>query len=140
MRTLVSPSAKSAFRRVLGTAVAFALAAVALVAAPAGASEANENAQNDGRTHKNGVCPEGYVCLHPGGVGAPEPYLIPECGSEYFVPPYLASAVENHTDVIVWFTTADGSATWIPPHSSVTLWPVEPVDSVVSECFVPMPF
>ncbi|MCF2525784.1 hypothetical protein [Yinghuangia soli] len=125
-------------RRLLGAVAALALAGVALVAGPASAAPGtSRTAPADGRTQKSGLCPDGYICLRPGGIGVPEPYLIPECASDYFVPPYIASAVENQTNAIVWITTADGSATWIPPHSSVTLWPVAQVDSVVSQCFKP---
>jgi hypothetical protein len=143
MRTPVHSSAAttiSALRRMIGAAAALALAAVALVAGPAGASDGANHAPGDTHGPKDRLCPDGYVCLHPGGVGVPEPLLIPECGSEYFIPPYIASAIDNHTNVIVWFTTEDGSATWIPPHSSVTLWPVAAIDSVVSQCFVPTPY
>ncbi|MEU8134616.1 hypothetical protein [Streptodolium elevatio] len=133
--------ARGAVRRISGALAALALAAAALVAGPGSAAAASgEGAPADGRVQKSGLCPEGYVCLFPGGIAAPEPYLIPECGSEYFRSPYITSSVENRTNAIVWVTTADGAATWIPPHGSLTLWPVAPVDSVVSQCFVPLPF
>lgn len=134
-------SARRVFRRINGALAALALAAAALVAGPGSAAAGTgTSAPPDGRAHKSDLCPEGYVCLFPGGIGVPEPYLIPECGSEYFKAPYIASSVENHTNAIVWVTTVDGSSTWIPPHSTLTLWPVASVDSVVSQCFVPLPF
>ncbi|WP_436775034.1 hypothetical protein [Yinghuangia sp. YIM S09857] len=132
---------RGTLRRISGSLAALALAAAALVAGPGNAAASvGTAAPSDGRVQKSDLCPEGYVCLFPGGIGVPEPHLIPECGSEYFASPYIASSVENRTNVIVWVTTADGAATWIPPHGSLTLWPVAPVDSVVSQCFVPLPF
>ncbi|WTW98598.1 hypothetical protein OG216_37010 [Streptomycetaceae bacterium NBC_01309] len=133
--------ARGAARRISGALAALALAAAALVAGPgSAAATAGAASPSEGRVAKADLCPDGYVCLFPGGIGVPEPYLIPECGSEYFRSPYIASSVENRTNAIVWVTTADGAATWIPPHGSLTLWPVAPVDSVVSQCFVPLPF
>lgn len=133
--------ARGAARRISGALAALALAAASLVAGPGSAAAAAGAASpSDGRVAEADLCPDGYVCLFPGGIGVPEPYLVPECGSEYFKSPYIASSVENRTNAIVWVTTADGAATWIPPHGSLTLWPVAPVDSVVSQCFVPLPF
>lgn len=80
------------------------------------------------------------MCLRPlGGTAAQAPHLIPQCASETFSPPFLASGIENRTDAIVWITTPDGASLWIGPHDSATLWPPTPIDSVVSPCFVPYP-
>jgi hypothetical protein len=124
------------FRRITGALAGLALAAAALVAGPADAA-AGTAPDGTGKARGDALCPDGYVCLLPGGTGVPEPYLIPQCASEYFATPFVASGIRNNTDVIVWITTPDGTSLWIGPHDSATLWPVTPIDSVVAQCFVP---
>ncbi|GAA4955777.1 hypothetical protein GCM10023205_17170 [Yinghuangia aomiensis] len=127
----------SSIRRVTGALAGLALAAAALVAGQPAHAESGVGAGEPGRARGDALCPDGYVCLIPGGVAGAEPYLIPECASEYFSPPFVASGIRNNTDVIVWITTPDGASLWIGPHDSATLWPVTAIDSVVAQCFVP---